>query len=97
MFTADGALFLFKKFCKHHNFNPQKKDDVNAARELARACGDNCKWSEIAKHIARENPKQFGAENPIGDITRQALKRRIMVYLESSASTGRGGRRQALP
>jgi hypothetical protein len=81
IFTAVETLFLFEQFRKHHNFNPQKKEDVDAAKELVKGGGDNCKWSEIAKRIARENPKQFGAEHRTGDISRQALKRRIKAYL----------------
>ena len=97
MFTSDETLFLFEVFCKHHCKDPLKKDHLDAVREMVQAGGDNCEWSIIAKRIAREHPKEFGAEHPCGAISRQSLKHRVRYYLHESTCQTFVGRRRALP
>ena len=41
--------------------------------------------------------KDFGDEHPTGDITRQALKHSIKIYLRESSFSSHVGRRRALP
>ncbi len=96
LFTADDTLFLFEAFCRHHGFNPHKKEDIDAVRDLVTEGGEKCEWAAVAKRVARENPKDYG-EHPTGDITRQALKHRVKVYLRESSSSSYIGRRRALP
>ena len=96
-FTADETLFLFESFCKHHAFDPHKKDDIDAVTLMVTEGGDKCEWSAVAKRIARDHPKEFGAEHPCGDISRQALKHRVRTYVGSLDSSSFVGRPHAIP
>jgi hypothetical protein len=33
-FTPDETLFLFEGVCRHHGFDPHKKDDTDTVREF---------------------------------------------------------------
>ena len=68
------TLFLFESFCKHHSFDRHKQDNINAVTVLVNEAGDRCEWSAIANQIARDHPKEFGAEHLCCDICQQALK-----------------------
>jgi hypothetical protein len=48
LYTADETLFVFEEFCKHHNKDPQKKDDVDAVRAMVQARGEQCEWNVVA-------------------------------------------------
>ena len=97
LFTADETLFLFEAFCRHHGFDPHKKEDIDAVRELVTDGGDKCEWAAVAKRVARENPKVYGDEHPTGEIMRQAFKHCIKVYLRESSFSSHIGRKRALP
>ena len=97
LFTADETLFLFEAFCRHRGFDPHKKEDVDAVRDLVTDRGDKCEWAAVAKRVARDDPKNYGVEHPTGDITRQALKHSVKVYLRESSYASHVGRRRALP
>ena len=59
--------------------------------------GDKCEWSAVVKRIARDHPKEFGAEHPCGEMSRQALKHRVRTYLGSLDSSRFVGRPHAIP
>ena len=57
-FTADETLFLFESFCKHHAFDPHKKDDIDAVTLMVREGGINVNgvlWPSELREIIRKN------------------------------------------
>ena len=63
--TMINFSYFIYEFCKH---NKLLHDDA-ALKAIA---GRGCEWNAIAKHIAREHPKQLGSEHLPCELTRAA-------------------------
>ena len=60
------SYFIFDEFCKHNKL-------FHADAALKAIAGRGCEWNAIAKHIAREHPKQLVSEHLSCELTRAAL------------------------
>jgi hypothetical protein len=72
-----NEMFLFEEFCEHHRNDPHKKEDVDAVREMVQAGGEKCERIIIVQQIVREHSKEYVAQHPYGDMSMQALTKRI--------------------
>ena len=51
MSKTDKTLFLFEKNCRHHRFDPHKKEDVDAFREIVQVGREKCDLSDMLKEL----------------------------------------------
>ena len=87
--TPDNKLFFFEQFRKHHGLEP-------IAKEWILDSGAKCRWSDLAKKIARENPNQYGEAHPCGSVSRAALRNSLREVALGAREIW-VGRRRTLP
>ena len=93
--SGDEKLIIWDAFKLHHGFS-DSSEDTTAAKELALQGGVKCQFASIATRIARENPKQFGDEHPLGPITRNAV-RWCVKSVAQGCQEAYVGRKRTLP